>query len=382
MKALPKLFKRTSLGQIQEWSIFSDGGNFWTEEGIQGGKITKSEPTICEGKNLGKKNESLPNDQSEKESFAKHKKKIKEGYWENIEDIDKETFFEPMLCKQYEDYWEELDFSKGVAVEGKLNGIRLILNNLGGFSRKGEQFFCINHIQNILKPILDKYPNIVLDGELFNPILKNELNKIAKLVSVNRKAKDVTLKNLEEAEEIIQYHIYDAINYDGITKDTPFIERKDKLKNLLMGIPCCFYHPYKIVHSNFEVQQELKKTKEEGSEGLVIKILNSKYENKRSRNFLKLKNWIDEEFKILGFKEGTGNWRGCCKMVTCQLNQPSTDGRNEFDSNIEGTMEDLRTLWNEKDKHINKKCTVTFQEYSVYKIPLIPYTSLPFRDYE
>ena len=64
----PKLFKYTSLGQIQSWQIFTSGNLYWTEEGIH--ILTKSEPTECTGKNIGKKNETTDQEQAVIEAVA------------------------------------------------------------------------------------------------------------------------------------------------------------------------------------------------------------------------------------------------------------------------------------------------------------------------
>lgn len=97
---------------------------------------------------------------------------------------------------------------------------------------------------------------------------------------------------------------------------------------------------------------------------------------------MKLKNFYDSEYRIKDIKSGTGNWDGCAKIITCELNPPAKDGSTTFDSNIRGDMETLRDLLENKENYIGQYCTVEFQELSEYGIPLIPYTQLPFRTYE
>lgn len=43
---------------------------------------------------------------------------------------------------------------------------------------------------------------------------------------------------------------------------------------------------------------------ERGEEGVILKRLNSTYERKRSKSWLKVKNWHDERLKVVGFTEG------------------------------------------------------------------------------
>lgn len=106
-----KLYKRNTSGSIQEWEIEVQGNSYRTIYGVQGGSKIISAFTVCEGKNLGKKNETTPEEQAELEAKALVEKKIRrEGYWKNINDIDKVTFLEPMLGKSYDDHKHKITF--------------------------------------------------------------------------------------------------------------------------------------------------------------------------------------------------------------------------------------------------------------------------------
>ena len=124
---LPLLYSLTSLGQTQTWSIEFSGGKFRTTEGIKGGAMTVSEWTVCEGKNLGKKNETSPEVQAEKEARAKWKKKTESGYWENEADIHKTKFFEPMLAHKWVDHSDtEFPLFVSPKLDGCLEGSSLV----------------------------------------------------------------------------------------------------------------------------------------------------------------------------------------------------------------------------------------------------------------
>lgn len=390
---LNKLYARTNTGAIQQWEIEIEANWYRTTYGQVDGQLVTTLPTYCKGKNPGKANETNGEEQALKEAQAIFKKKLKEGYKEDITKIDEETFFQLQLADKFIKYQDKIVYP--VAVEDKLNGIRCTITKKGAFSRTGEEFFCLDHIKEELEPLFDKFPDLRLDGELFNPLLRNELNKIASLVSVNRKEKDVSDEDRQRAKDIIQYHIYDGFGFhlvsqcgimlgceNVITQGTVFKYRKYALEHLLRNGKYIVYHPFKLVHSYEEILEMMKAVKEEQREGLMIKILHAPYENKRSKNMLKLKVFYDEEFEVLGFVEGEGNWAGKVKKVICKLNEPATNGKTDFESNIRGTMEELADLWINYQQHIGKKVTVEFQEYSPYKIPLIPYCNALFRDYE
>ena len=131
---LPTLYSLTSKGQVQTWFIEFDQNRFRTTEGIKGGAMTESAWTVCNGKNLGKANETSPEDQAEKEARAKHKKKLESGYWENEADIHKSKFFEPMLAHKWTDYQgTEFPLYCSRKLDGCLDGSSLVKTKEFGY---------------------------------------------------------------------------------------------------------------------------------------------------------------------------------------------------------------------------------------------------------
>lgn len=379
------LYARTNTGAIQQWQV-EVGENFYTTTyGQKDGQLVKTDPSLCLGKNLGKANETSPTQQAIKEAQALYKKKLKEGYKEELSAIDDEGFFEPQLAKQFEDFKDKVVYP--LALEDKINGIRCIITKKGAFSRKGEEFFCLEHIKEELAELFNKYPQLILDGELYNPALKNELNKIASLVSVNRKITDVSAEDQERAKQIVEFWVYDGFNIyvpDGLNfvQGSPFEHRKHGLRQILNNLSFVKLHDYRTVGSYEEILAEMKKVREEKREGVVLKVLDAPYQNKRSKNMLKLKIFYDDEFEVLGFEQGTGNWANKVKKVICKLKVPATNGKTDFESNIRGSMVELGELWANREKHVGKIVTVEYQELSPYGVPLIPYCEPMFRDYE
>ena len=379
MTKLEKIYKKTSTGKIQVWEIIVNGNQYWTISGQLNGKQTQSKPTKCIGKNVGKANATSDEEQALKEAQAKRRVKLEGEYKESIDDVNTPSYFVGMKAANFEDYKDNIVYP--VAVEDKLNGICCIGTQARLHSYKGKSFYCVEHIADALRDIFEKNPNLILHGELFNKEYKNLLNRISSLVSVNRKPKDITEEDRSESKKIIKYYVYDCFG-GTITKETPFVVRKQYLKELLKDIPFVEIHDYTFAKNEAEVRAALAKTRADKDEGIMVKLLDGVYEQKRSQNILKLKNWMDREYKILDFIEGTGNWAGCVKKVVCELDPPATNGKTTFESNIRGDMPVLSQLLIDKDLHIGKLATVDFQELSEFGIPLIPYCSLPFRDYE
>ena len=53
--------------KVRSWSIEINGNKYRTHYGEEGGKIVTTEYTECQGKNIGKKNETSPEEQCKSE---------------------------------------------------------------------------------------------------------------------------------------------------------------------------------------------------------------------------------------------------------------------------------------------------------------------------
>ena len=127
----------------------------------------------------------------------------------------------PMLA--YPVSTKPVDYSKPVFIQPKLDGVRCLIQydkkyGVKAYSRTGKEWLNIDHIRMQLWDFFQKYPNIILDGELYNHDLKDNFEKIISLV---RKTKP-TLENRLESEEIVQFHCYDIIDETKI-----FAERNE-----------------------------------------------------------------------------------------------------------------------------------------------------------
>ena len=137
---LDTLYKKTTVGKTQTWTIEVSENKFRTISGQSDGKKITNKWTICEGKNLGKKNETTPAQQALKEAEAKHKKKLEAGYHLNLKNISRKRFYEPMLAQDFKnknrqkevmtEIGSEADnttgFGAAVFSQPKLDGIRCI----------------------------------------------------------------------------------------------------------------------------------------------------------------------------------------------------------------------------------------------------------------
>ena len=198
---LDTIYKTTKGGKIQEWTIEVVGNKYRTISGQTDGKKVTNEWTVVYGKNAGKANETTDNEQAMKEAEAKRKLKLEKDYSETIKGINRKRHFEPMLAAKWEDYKDKIEYT--VYSQPKLDGIRCIVNKDGMWSRNGKPIISAPHIFESLKPLFDKNPDLIFDGELYADKFANDFNKIVSLV---KKSKPTT-SDLKESKKNIQYQV-------------------------------------------------------------------------------------------------------------------------------------------------------------------------------
>ena len=354
---LNTLYKRDSNKKIREYNIEWTGHGvsqpgYRTVAGIQGGKMVTSEWKYTEGKNIGKVNETSPSEQAEKEAIAKWEKKEEKEYFEYESEVDSYDKFKPMLAHDYTKRPQDSGYS-----QPKLDGIRCIARKDGLYTRAGKAITTCGHVEHDLESFFEKNPNVILDGELYNHELKADFNKITSLV---RKVKP-SPEEAQACHEMVQYHVYDL--YDNENPDLIFFYRSNFIEcSKISGFPkyddafrTAVPHlsdesnSVKVVETSWcETQEELDELysdyTERGYEGQMVRN-NTPYENKRSKNLLKRKEFITEEFNVVEVLEGQGNWAGYAKHFELELG----DGRT-FKSGVRGNQETLKVLLEQEDK--------------------------------
>ncbi len=207
----------------------------------------------------------------------------------------------PMLAHKVND--KKIDFTEPVFIQPKLDGVRCLFTKDGAYSRTGKQFHNLRYIELRLAPFFDKNPDVILDGELYNHDLRDDFEQIISLV---RKQKPTDEDRLNSAD-MIQYHVYDYI--------VPFIGYEARLKWLMSNkdhlwsnvvIPVETHRVYKYEEAaNMHYDGFIK----QGYEGSILR-LNGAYEQKRSYNLQKFKDFSDDEATIVGHEAGKGKRTG------------------------------------------------------------------------
>ena len=357
--SLPTLYKRDTAGRIREWTVeygYDDDDNAGTRtvSGLTDGKKVTSVWNITEAKNVGRSNATNAREQAVSEAQSLWDINVEKEYFENVADIDLYTKFKPMLAHDYTKRPQSQGWS-----QPKLDGIRCIADKNGLWTRSGKEITSCPHIWDAIGPILRRNPNMVFDGELYNHELKEDFNKITSLV---RKVK-TTEADRAEAAKLVQYHVYDC--YDHNQPNLTFNQRDRLFTNIFLLV-----QDNKIVSSEStksttyealsdtqpRVQDIIKLVEalrandqeeldsmyryylEQGYEGQMVRN-STPYEFKRSKNLLKRKEFITEEFRVVDVLEGSGNWAGYAKRFVLEM----SDG-TQFGSNVRGSQEELRAL--------------------------------------
>ena len=242
------------------------------------------------------------------------------------------------------------EFDKDSFIQPKLDGVRCYITYHGAFSRNHKRFMNVQHITDELRPLFNKYPHVVLDGELYNHDYKDNFNKIISLV---RKQSPSDAERKEA--KVIQFHNYDIFMPE--TPDNSFRYRNESIKNLHKE----FTLQYCKTVETYEVQNDVTArlmyyqfTNKQGYEGAILRN-NKPYEQKRSYNLQKYKEFHDTEATIIGWVEGQGKRTGTIgKFLARDANGI------EFGMPVMDKMPVLKKMYDIAEWYIGKTATFTY----------------------
>ena len=335
--SLNPLYKRDSKGKVRVWTmqVGYDNENvagIRTISGLVDGQKVTSEWNLTEAKNVGRSNATTAKTQAEFEAQAEWTKNVDKDYFVDVNAIDSYVAFKPMLAH---------DFTKTPVTSGitqpKLDGIRMVVNTRGLYSRSNKPIVAVPHIAEALAEFIKDHPTVTLDGELYNHELKDNFQKITSLV---RKTVNLGADELAESKELVQYHIYDM--FDSANPDMTFMQRYNWIqKNVhLMNKKAVGIHlvASAICETSEEIDIMYGEYTTAGYEGQMVRQ-DTVYENKRSKGLLKRKEFITEEYQVVEVHEGQGNWAGYAKRLTLKMPNGTT-----FSSGIRGSPAKLKEL--------------------------------------
>lgn len=264
----------------------------------------------------------------------------------------------PMLAKSYTDLSNNI-LEREYYCSRKIDGVRCLMYFKDGKihtrSRGGKDYdIATEHLRKNpeLISIFTETPSLILDGELYKHGWP--LQKISGLCRLQERTSEC---------DDIEYWIYDYIS------DKPFTDRY----KFLMNLKSKFNENSKIKildHYKLSGYLSIKKLHDkfvqEGFEGLCARHPDKEYGiGKRSGNYLiKLKDYQDAEFEIVGVREGMRPEDMCFVL--------KTSAGKEFAAKPACDTQTRIYYLNNKEKYIGKMATCKFFYYSNDQVPLQP----------
>lgn len=348
---LPTLYAKNKNGVWKEWKVSADKDKdnvigLETIYGQFGGKKITDRQTI----GILKRNHKTLWGQAVAMAQSKwNHKREREGYQETMQDnvATMSLRKKPMLAKTFRDGGKHLKFP--LLTQPKLDGLRCLAQSDQGqvvlYSRTGCEFQGFLKIKEELKAYFQKYPEHVVDGELYSDEIPFE-----ELSGYCRRQKE------EEKIDHVRFHVFDVIVDAGMC----FEGRKDLLPKETLHV---IIVPTQEACSVKDVEEQLQKHLQDGYEGIMLRNKEGLYlEGHRSWDLQKYKLFQEEEFVITGFSEEKG-------MVVWQC--MTQDGKT-FSARPQGKHETRKELFQDASSYIGEKLTVVFQEYTQNNIPRFP----------
>ena len=297
VKSFAPLYGTSKDGKIKNWEIkvekYEDYSEIITLHGYEN-KI-ETRVRVNKGKNIGKVNETTHFEQAILEAESKWKKKHDvEKYSTHTDTLLLSTGPRlPMLAQDYSKHKKKLKYP--CFIQPKLDGYRMIYETTSKSmtTRQGKSFSIVKD-SGLLYDELSSLPEgYILDGELY--VHSEDVS--FETLGVLRKTKKLTDEDRENLSKI-QYHVYDMID----TK-LPFEKRSQVIENLLC-------EKYKMIHvvatKKVDSEKDIEKLHhqyvDDGYEGSMLRNGCGVYlEKNRSYDLLKFKDFMDEEFEIVGY---------------------------------------------------------------------------------
>lgn len=272
--------------------------------------------------------------------------------------------FDVCLCDKYYDKPELVDGKRQFAISTKIDGCRCIAikekGNVRLVSRQGKLWLGCKEIEEAIQKL--PMDNFVLDGEI---TIKNFMKYPSKDVY---KMTTKIISTKDEIKKGICLNIFDHLllkEWNKKESDLMYGERRILLENLLEGNKSdalSFVEDIYIGNDPAKIEQLMKGiVRKDDWEGLVIKFTDSKYEWKRSKNWLKVKAFEEMDLIVKDVEEGTNSNKGRLGALICEIEHPKL---GHIEAKVgSGYSEDERIrLWDIKKELIGRVISVQYFE--------------------
>lgn len=337
------LYKTNKNGSIQQWSVETNGATITCTFGQVGGKM-QTKDTIAKPKNIGKANETTPEQQALIEAAALVEKKKKSGY---STDKSAPVVVElPMKVKSYKDVWKNVVFP--CIASPKLNGVNALFKLKDGgltrYSRGGLVQPELVHLTEFIISELNRLETTSLNAELYK--------HGAYLEDI-----DSASKKINDFSKELELHVFEL----------PDVNLTYEAKHIILESSNFNTPENVILNSHEEIEAYHKKCVELGYEGIVIRNKRAKYAyNERSSDVFKKKYALDDEFKIVSMDiDKNGH-----PVFHLESNR---EDKKTFKAKPKGTAEQkLKIIAEYESKYLGSWYKVEYESISKYGIPAKP----------
>lgn len=344
------LYKIDSKGKIRSLRLYVDGADLCSEAGLLDGAKVPQRKT-CKGKNIGKSNETTPEQQALSEMWSKVKEKQDEGYFDTVEQAEGGNVILPMLA--LESKKASIDWSLPVYGQPKLDGMRCLAFIVDGkvklMSRTGKTIDTMAHIVKAIEDVCTEQSNFILDGELY-----------AHGISFQENMK--LIKKIRPGEtENVSYHIYDIVS------ENPYVLRNKNIQDFVQAAnhKNIEFVPTALLGGQNMLDDLHAKNLAEGYEGTIIRTTSLGYEaDKRSKSLVKYKDFFDMDCEILNIEPSDA--RPEHGVVVCKHNGQT------FKANPKMSHEERRDLLINKADYIGKTANIRYFELTDGGLPRFP----------
>ena len=263
--------------------------------------------------------------------------------------------FNVMLAKKYFEEAKKVE-GKEFIITSKLDGSRFVIvkdnqGNVKYYTRQGQEITGMIEF----KHDEDLIPNgIVIDGE----VLLNKSGLHSK--DLYRETMKEFRKKGEKHNLIL--HAFDILTYDEFIEGkskTNCSTRKKLLHNLISSNNFSNIVEVPVLYEGYDTSMIIKlldKAIANDEEGVMVNLADAPYECKRTSNILKVKKMQDCDLRVVGFEEGSGNFKGTLGRINVEY-KGNIIG---VGSGFELSMRD--EVWTNQDKYIGKIAKVQYFE--------------------
>ena len=337
-------------GGVQEWHVWADKDRVIVEHGKLGGKLQRKE-TTCTPKNVGRANETTPEQQATLEAQSKYNKQVDKYYRETIEEA-KELLTEGVMLAQ--DYSKKPHFLEDrFYCSRKYDGLRCKTVFVNGepewHSRGGKTYPVPKHLIGQLKTLHEATGVESLDGEGYLHSIK-----LQKIQSCIKKPNELTPR--------VTYEIFDIPMLNvGFSDRNCIVE---SFEEVVADLPHVNIVQQELITKG-ELNDKLYQYLSEGFEGVMLRNTSGLYEfqNKRSNDLLKYKIMEDSEAKAISCEEDK-NGQGKFMM---EWVSPYNNKVVNFELCMNGSHED--NTYDKLSKRIGDWVTFKYQDYSEDGVP-------------